>query len=84
MSNRDPSRDAYQRVDPATGRLVWVYPNKQKSSNKRTRMETDDEVRARHFKITGATGLQEFSGPALDHRLKELQFPGRLTIEEDA
>lgn len=64
------------------GRIVWVTPEEHAAGKpRRTRLESDDEVRAR-FKAAGRYGYPGLSAKALDGQLEYWGMPPRAFIED--
>lgn len=69
------------------GRIVWVAPGEAPPAKaKRTRLETDDEVRARLSAWARSSGyVGDYSwllGNELDDHLKHVGLPARQFVEE--
>ncbi len=85
MSEKSERGTSYMRLNPTTGKLEVVDPAPPATDGpkKRTRLETDREVRARVRAISGCD-LGAYVGRALDQRLKELGYQPRRHVEEAA
>jgi hypothetical protein len=76
----------YSRLNPATGRIEWVTPEEHAAGKpKRSRLESDDEVRARIRAAVPPWDLPSdtLRGKQLDRELKRYNLPERRWFDED-
>lgn len=84
-------RRSYSRVNPATGAIEWTdpeTPSARPAPARRSRMETDDEVRARlypHVKKMASflpSTVSSSRGKGLDKWLAAYGLPPRQWVDE--